>query len=300
MVGKQLLKKAGNLIPDPLYIKLKYRMRTGKTLNLKNPSGFNEKLQWLKLHDRDPRYAVMADKFEAKKFVSDRIGEAYIIPNLGIWKQFDDIDFDSLPNQFVLKCTHDSGCLVICKDKSTFHKAQAKKVIEKSLKTNYYWHAREWAYKNIEPRILAEQYMEDPQAQELYAGDTNTDGLIDYKFYCFHGTPRFLYVGYANMTDGKKDDALSFVDFDWNFTPFSRTDHKQIPTLPPKPDNLSEMIAVAEKLSAGIPFVRVDLYSLGGKTYFSELTFCPGGGFGPFSQAEWEREIGSWIHLENG
>lgn len=296
MVGKQLLKKAAHSIPDALFLKIKYRMRTGKVLNLKNPVGFNEKLQWLKLYDRNPIYTMLADKYEVKKYVAECIGEEYIIPNLGIWKHFDEIDFESLPNQFVLKCTHDSGGLVICKEKESFNKDHAKRKIEKCLKNNYYWHAREWAYKNIEPRILAEQYMEDSCAQYLYAHNTNSDGLIDYKFYCFHGEPKFLYVGYANLVDGVKDDALSFLDFDWNRTPFGRSDHKQISTLPPKPDNLNEMITIAEKLSTDIPFVRVDLYCLAGKIYFSEMTFCPGGGFSTFSPEEWELRIGDWIH----
>lgn len=297
MAVKQLLKATAKLVPDTLYLKIKYRMRTGKKLNLKNPVGFNEKIQWLKLHDRNPRYTLLADKYEAKKFVAERIGQEYIIPNLGIWDRFADIDFDSLPDQFVLKCTHDSGGLVICKDKSSFNKEAARRKIERSLKTNYYWHAREWAYKDIKPRILAEQFMEDSYAQDLYALGTNTDGLIDYKFYCFHGEPKFLYIGYANLVDGNKDDALSFIDFDWNFTPFNRADHKQIPVLPPKPDKFREMFGIAEKLSADIPFARVDLYCIDGKPYFSEITFCPGGGFGVFSPDEWEHQIGDWIHV---
>lgn len=297
MVGKQLLKTVTHIIPDELYLRLKYRVRTGKPLNLKNPSGFNEKLQWLKIHDRNPGYAMLVDKYEVKRFVSDRIGEDYIIPTLGVWERFEDIDFGMLPDQFVLKCTHDSGGLVICKDKSCFDEEEARRKINKSLKTNYYWHSREWAYKNVKPRILAEQYMVDTWAQRQFSQNAKTDGLIDYKFFCFHGVPKFLYVAYANLVDGKKDDLLSYIDFNWNLTPFYRVDHKQIPVLPPKPDNLEEMIMIAEKLSANIPFVRVDLYCIDGKIYFSELTFCPGGGFGLFSPEEWEKRIGDLIKI---
>lgn len=298
MSKKQLLKKLSHLIPDPIYIWLKYRMRTGKWLNLKNPSGFNEKLQWLKLHDRDPRYSVMADKAEVKKYVAECIGEEYVIPTFGVWDTFEDIDFSKLPEQFVLKCTHDSGGLVICKDKSQLDVESARKRIHKSLNTSYYWHAREWAYKDIKPRILAEQYIADPWAEQFLSQETNTEGLIDYKFYCFHGEPRFLYVAYANLVDGEKNDLLSFLDLDWNLAPFYRKDHEQIPVLPPKPDNLDEMIQIARKLSTDIPFVRVDLYSISGKIYFSELTFCPGGGFGLLSPEEWEKRIGDFIELK--
>lgn len=298
MNKKHLLKAVTHLIPDAMYLKLKYRMRTGKSLNLKKPSGFNEKLQWLKLHDRNPKYSMMADKAEVKKYVAECIGQEHIIPTFGVWNKFEDINFSALPEQFVLKCTHDSGGLVICRDKSWLDMEKAKKKINKSLKTSYYWHSREWAYKDIKPRILAEQYIADPWAQQWLSQETNTEGLVDYKFYCFHGEPKFLYVAYANLVNGEKNDLLSFLNLDWTPAPFFREDHEQIPVLPPKPQNLDEMIQIAEKLSADIPFVRVDMYCISGKVYFSELTFCPGGGFSLFSPEEWEKRIGDFIQLK--
>lgn len=184
---------------DETFLKMAYKRKFGKELDLNNPVTFNEKLQWLKLNDRKPEYTEMVDKFMAKKYVASIIGQEHIIPTLGVWSRFDDIDFDKLPTQFVLKCTHDSGGLVVCKDKSNLNKKAAKKKIEKSMKTNYYKGGREWPYKNVKPQIIAEEYMED----------ISGNGLTDYKFYCFNGVPKYLYV--SNGMDNHETARLSFL-----------------------------------------------------------------------------------------
>ena len=283
---KELLKTVSKLIPDRLYIAIKYRMTLGRFPNLKNPQTFNEKLQWLKLHSRNSEYTRMVDKYEAKKFIADTIGEEYIIPTLGVWDKFDDIDFDILPDQFVLKCTHDSGGLVICRDKSKLDIAAAKKKIESCLKTNYYWHGREWPYKNVKPRIIAEQYMDD-----------GAGGLRDYKFFCFNGMPRFIYI-----SQGLEDHStarISFYDLEGNKMPFGRSDYLPFDVDPDMPETLSEMIEYSSVLSekVGCPFVRIDFYCIKGKTYFGEITFSPCGGMMPFKPAEWDKKLGDYLDL---
>lgn len=274
-----------NWLPDKIFLKLVFWARMNKKLNLKNPQTFNEKLQWLKLYNRKPEYTSMVDKYEAKKYVSERIGDEYIIPTLGVWDSFEDIDFDSLPNQFVLKCTHDSGGLVICRDKAALDKNAAREKINKSLKNNFYYQGREWPYKNVKPRIIAEEYMEDANMQELR----------DYKFYCFNGKVKYLYIseGLENHSTAK----ISFVSLDWTFAPFNRSDYKPFDSLPQKPFHFYEMIKVAEELSAGINFLRVDLYEIQKKIYFSELTFTPCSGFMPFNPEEWDAKLGELLLL---
>ena len=284
-------------IPDKLCVSILYRIHTKKRLRLDPPQTFNEKLQWLKLYDRNPRYTQLADKYLGKKLAAAIIGEEHIIPTLGVWDSFDEIPFDELPDQFVLKCTHDCGGLVVCKDKARLDRAAARNKIVPCLKRNYYWAGREWPYKDIPPRIIAEPYMTDSHVIGNPALDPDADGLLDYKFYCFGGEPRFLYVAFANMKRGVKRDQLSFFDFSWQPTPFYRLDHEQLPFALEKPENLEEMIDIARRLAQGIPFVRVDLYNLSGQVYFSEMTFIPGCGFGPFQPEEWERKLGDWIEL---
>ncbi|MBO5868918.1 MAG: glycosyl transferase [Oscillospiraceae bacterium] len=288
MSAKSLIKKATRIIPDKLYIQLKFLMRLKRLPNLQNPKTFNEKLQWLKLHDRKPEYTTMVDKYEAKRYVAERIGEEYIIPTLGVWDSFDEIDFDSLPDQFVLKCTHDSGGLVICRDKSKLDKAAARKKIEASLQVNYYWQGREWPYKNVKPRILAEAYMED---------ENEAQGLTDYKFFCFNGEPRMIYV-----SQGLEDHAtarISFYDLEGKPMPFRRSDYRPIDTEMVLPSNFAEMTDTARTLAKLVdcPFLRVDLYSVKGQMFFSEITFSPCGGMLPFEPLAWEEKLGEWISL---
>ena len=273
-----------NWLEDEQYVKLQFRAQVGKWPNLKNPETFNEKLQWLKLHDRKPIYTTMVDKYAVKKYVADLIGEEYIIPTLGVWDKFEDIDFDALPNQFVLKCTHDSGGLVICRDKDSLDKRKAKEKIERSLKRNYYWSGREWPYKDVKPRIIAEQYMQD---------DGGKEELSDYKVLCFNGEPKLVEVHRGRFGGGHTQD---FYDTDWNKTLFNQPDVPMSDEVMDKPVFAEEMLMLSRKLSAGIPHVRVDWYYTNGHLYFSELTFFDSSGFDPFMDDQ-DTEIGSWLVL---
>lgn len=271
-------------IPDKQYLQIMYRIRMGKKLNLDNLQTFNEKLQWLKLYDRRPEYTIMVDKYEAKKYVADRIGAEYIIPTLGVWDKFDDIDFDKLPNQFVLKCTHDSGGLVICRDKKSLDIQAARKKIEKSLKSNFYWVGREWPYKNVKPRIIAEQYMEDNSSKDLK----------DYKFFGFGGQVKCFKVDFDRFVEHH----ANYYDPTGNILHFGEK------ICPPNfdanivmPNNLKLMDELAEKLSQNMPFLRADFYDVNGKVYFGELTFYPASGFGKFTDEAWDEQLGKWIKL---
>ena len=274
-----------NKMSDEAYLKMLWRRRFRKKLNLENPKTFNEKLQWLKLHDRKPEYTRMVDKYEAKQYVAERIGEAYIIPTLGVWDSFDQIDFDALPDQFVLKCTHDSGGLAICRDKATFDKEKAKEKIERSLKRNYYWSCREWPYKDMKPRIIAEKYMEDAKTRELR----------DYKFFCFDGVAKALFVATERQKEGE-EVKFDFFDMDFKHLDF-RQGHPNAQKCPEKPEMFIEMKELAGKLSQGIPHLRVDFYEVNGKVYFGELTFFHFSGLVPFRPEKWDRIFGSWINL---
>ncbi|MBQ4131506.1 MAG: glycosyl transferase [Clostridia bacterium] len=273
------------VLPDKTHIKMRFKLKTGKKLNLENPQTFNEKLQWLKLYDRKHIYTTMVDKYEVKQYIAERIGEEYIIPTLGVWDSFDDIDFDALPNQFVLKCTHDSGGLVICKDKNTFDKAAAKEKIEKSLKRNYFLIHREWPYKNVKRRIIAEKYMEDSKTSELR----------DYKFFCFDGVVRAMFIATERQKAGE-EVKFDFYDADGKHLEL-RQGHPNATVCPEKPKTFDEMKRLAEKLSKGIPQVRVDFYEVNGKVYFGELTFSHFAGMVPFEPEEWDYTFGSWIEL---
>lgn len=275
-----------NWMNDESYIKLLYFTIFKKFPNLKDPRTFNEKLQWLKLHDRKPEYIKMVDKFEAKKYVADIIGEEYIIPTLGVWEKFDDIDFGSLPEQFVLKCTNDSGGVVICRDKNKFDKTAAKKKINKGLRENFFYFGREWPYKNIKPRIIAEKYMTDESGTELK----------DYKFFNFDGKPKLIQVDYDRFVEHKRN----LYTTDWKYIEAAiqyPTDRDHIIK---KPEVLDQMIAIAEKLSAGIQHVRTDFYCIDEKVYFGELTFYHESGFGKFEPERLDIEMGSWIKLPSG
>lgn len=285
MSPKEILRRASCILPDKTYIKMKYRMKFHRKIDLKKPKTFNEKLQWLKLYDRKPEYSQMVDKYEAKKYVASIIGEDHIIPTLGVWERFEDIDFDALPNQFVLKCTHDSGGLVICRDKSKLDKVVAEKKINASLRTNYFYQGREWPYKNVKPRIIAEKYMEDGSSKNL----------TDYKFYCFNGIPKYLYV--STGLENHATASISFLTLDWVFAPFGRSDFKPFTELPPKPTKFDEMLEITARLSAGYKFLRVDLYQIENQIYFSEYTFSPCGGMMPFDPPEWDEELGKLIDL---
>lgn len=271
---------------DSFYLKYVYKEQTGKKLNLKNPQTFNEKLQWLKIHDRKDIYTTMVDKYEAKKYVASIIGDEYIIPTLGVYDSFDDIDFSKLPNKFVIKCTHDSGGLVICRDKKKLNILEAKQKIEKCLKKNYYYAWREWPYKNVKPRIIIEKYMEDAESNDLK----------DYKLFCFDGKPEFLYVseGLENHDTAK----MIFLDMNYKPTKFKRRDFNNFDTLPKKPINFELMKKFAAILSKNIKHVRIDFYEINSKLYFGEMTFYTSGGFIPFEPAEYDKLLGDLIDLK--
>lgn len=272
-------------LPDEVYIQLNYFAHFKKFCNLKNPKTYNEKLNWLKLHDRNPLYTTLVDKCEVKDYVSKIIGEEYIIPTLGVWEHFDDIDFDKLPNQFVLKCTHDSEGLIIVKDKHNFDKTVAKKKLEKALIQNFYYIGREWPYKNVKPRIIAERYMEDHTDNELR----------DYKFFCFDGEPKLMFVA--------SDRSSGNVKFDYFDMGFNHIDLQQkypnSETPLRKPNSFETMIQFAVALSKDFPHVRVDFYEVDGHLYFGELTFYHFSGFMPFKPPKWDDIFGEWLQLPN-
>ena len=215
-------------LSDKLYLKLKYWLLTGQSLNLKNPSGFCEKLQWLKLYDRKSIYTSLVDKLKVREYVSEKIGNEYLIPMYGAWTSPEEIDFSKLPNQFVLKCNHNSGeGMCICKDKSQINILEVKDKLQQALKKGYYDINRQWPYKDVERKIICEKYMVDDNVHKIKDVQIN-EGLIDYKFYCFHGEPKFLYVSCACIENGIKHDRLSFYNLDWTKAEFYRKDHPQL------------------------------------------------------------------------
>lgn len=281
MVIKDFIKR---LIPDSLYLKYRFKKLMGCSLNLRNPQTFNAKLQWLKLYDRRPQYSQLVDKCSAKKWVADKIGSQYIIPTLGVWEHFEEIDFDKLPSQFVLKCTHDSGSYVICKDKATFDIQSAKNKLSKALKTNFYYSNGEWPYKNVPPRIIAEQYMED-----------RNGAFVDYKFSCFNGVVDCVMVCLDRHLNDVK---FYFFDKEWNLKRLNvRGKNAPEGFTIPKPSCMDEMFEIAAKLSKGIPFVRVDLFECDGKVYFGEMTFYPDSGFDANLLPETDEYFGQLIDL---
>lgn len=278
------LVKFNFLFPDKFYLKLLFWLKMGKKLNLKHPKSYSEKLQWLKLYNRNPLYTSLVDKFLVKEYVSEIIGNQYVIPTLGVWNKFDDIDFNQLPNQFVLKCTHDSGGLVICKDKSKFDIKKARKKINKSLKCRYYKSYREWPYKDVVPKIIAETYMEDESGE-----------LKDYKFFCFDGKVKSLFIA-SDRQKEDEDTKFDFFDNEYNHLPFTNG-HPNAKFLPKKPQMFKEMVNLAEILSEGFPHVRIDLYEVGTKIYFGEMTFFHWSGFVPFNPESWDYKFGEWLQL---
>lgn len=275
--------KLGWNLKDETYLKIVYRIKIGRKLNLKNPTTFNAKLQWLKIHDRNPNYTDLVDKVKVRYYIKQVIGEEYLIPLLGVYDRFDDIDFETLPNQFVIKCNHDSGGVAICKDKATFDYEKARNKINRSLNNNYFYTGREYPYKNIQPKVIVEQYMEDTKEKEL----------IDYKIMCFDGVPKMSFTCSERYKDGLK---VTFFDIDWNKLPFER--HYPASSADIKcPKNYQKMLELSTKLSQGIPFVRVDWYEINGKLYFGELTFYPGSGMEEFNPEQWDEEIGKLIDL---
>ena len=261
-----------------------YRGIIGRKLDLTNPVSFNEKLQWLKIYDRNPLYTTLVDKYRVKQWVTDRIGSEHVTETYAMWERAEDIDISGLPDRFVLKTNHDCGGVAICRDRAAFDLDAAKKKLARHLKTNYFWRTREWPYKDVRPCVFAEEYL-DP--------DGGTCDLTDYKVMCFGGRARceFTCTGRA-----EGDLHVDFFDAGWNHLPFTRH-YPNADVTPEAPKRLREMIVDAERLADGIPFVRVDFYEVAGQYYFGEMTFFPGGGMEEFDPDCWDAELGSWIEL---
>lgn len=273
----------GHVSPEA-FLKRVYRIRMGRELDLENPKTYTEKLQWLKLYDHRPVYTTMVDKYAVKEFVAKKIGPEYVIPMLGVWNRVEDIDFDALPDRFVLKTTHDSGGIVVCKDKSKLDIPAARRKLNGFLKRNYYDHNREWPYKNVPHRIIAEVYMEDSKYQELR----------DYKFFTFGGEPKVLYIAQGR---GRGEPTVAdFFDMEFKHLPFT-IDHDMAPVPPEKPACFEEMKRLAAILSEGTPQLRVDFYEVDGKVYFGEMTFFHCSGMEAFHPEEWDRTFGDWVTL---
>ena len=283
-----VLHKLARWINDEQYLKMVYYCYFRKKLNLKNPTTFNEKMQWLKLYDKHKDYTDMSDKAAAKVIAEKYFGEDFIVPTYGVWEHFEDINFDDLPNQFVLKCTHNSGGTVICRDKSIFDEERAKKILNNCLRKNTYWGTREYPYKDIKPQIIAEQFLDD--------GRTKLSGLTDYKFFCFNGKVQFLYV-----SQGLEDHStaeISFFDLEGVRLPFKRSDFRSLDTFTP-PTKFKEMVGIVREVAQkmNLPFIRIDLYEVYGHLYFSEFTFFPCSGMLPFEPEEWDYKVGEWLKL---
>ena len=273
------------VVPDKVFLAVKFRLTMGYWMDFDNPKTYNEKLQWLKLYDRQPDYSQMVDKAGAKEYVAQRIGKQYIIPTIGIWDRPEDIPWNELPDQFVAKVTHDSGGIVICKDKKQLDIAAAITKLSNALKQDYYAVSREWPYKDVQRRIIVEQYMVDESGYELK----------DYKFFCFNGEPKMLFIA-TDRENPEEDTKFDFFDMDFNLLPFTNG-HEHAKVCPDKPKGFDTMVELARKLSAGIPHVRVDFYDINGHVYFGELTFYHWSGFVPFNPTEWDLKIGNWINL---
>lgn len=273
-------------MPDDEYLKRKFRVHMGKELNLESPQTFNEKLQWLKLYNRRPEYTMMVDKYRVRDYIKEQIGEEHLIPLLGVWDDPDEIDFDALPEQFVLKCNHNSGLgMCICKDKTNLNIPKVKSELRKGLKQDYYLTGREWPYKDVPRKIICEKYMTDK---------SETQGLTDYKFYCFGGKARVVMI--ASDRYSKQQTRFDYFDREYSHLPIVwGNPYSENP--PSKPAQFEQMLGVADQLSAGIPHVRVDLYCVNEQIYFGELTFFDGSGFDAIAPKKWDDTLGGWIEL---
>lgn len=274
-----------NSMPDEEYLKKMFHASKGKELDLADPKTFNEKLQWLKLYDRRPEYTMMVDKYLVRDYIAEKIGAQYLIPLLGVWDAPDEIDFSLLPDKFVLKCNHNSGRgMCICKDKSALNIKKVKADLKRGLSQDYYLTGREWPYKGVPHKIIAEQFMK-----------SDAGGLTDYKIHCFNGEPKLILVCKDRFTQtGLTED---FFSPQWEHLDIRRPTHPNSLTEIAKPAELSEILALAKKLSEGIPFLRVDFYIIDHKVYFSELTFYPASGFEKFVPEQWDDTLGSWLEL---
>ena len=296
---KKVLKKPYLILPvcwqkcsklirsDEFYLKVYYRMCLGKKLDLKHPQTFTEKIQWLKLHNTSPLCTQLVDKYSVREFVKEKIGEEHLVPLLGVWNRVEDIDFDSLPERFVLKTTHDSGGVVICRDKNKLDVQQACMVLKQSLSRNYFWKGREYPYKNVRPRIIAEQFMEGE----------DRGYLVDYKFFCFDGEPKVLFFASDRYNVQHTPPRFDYYDMDLNHLPVRSKGHENAETKLKLFPEFEQMKKLARVLSEGFPHVRVDLFISKGGVYFGEMTFHHDGGLVPFIPEEWDLKFGEMIKL---
>lgn len=281
------IRKASRLIPDRLYLSLLYYKHFHKFPNFNSPQTFNEKLQWLKLYDRRPEYTKMVDKYAAKLYIAEVIGEEYVIPTLGVWDRFEDIDFNKLPDRFVLKCTHDSHSVIICKDKAKLDIESARQKLTSSLSRNFFYYGREWPYKDVPPRIIAEAYMTDAPG---------VDSFTDYKFFCFDGVADCVMIC-LGRNEGKPK--FYFFNKKWELMRLNMSG-KNAPSdfTIPKPECMDMMFDVAERLSFNIPFARVDLYQSNGHIYFGEITLYPASGLDANILPESDLYFGELINIQ--
>lgn len=290
-IGHDVMRKHPNWLSDKWYLKLLWEDTYGYELDLKSPKNFNEKLQWLKLYDRKPVYTTMVDKYRVKQWIADKVGEQYVIPTLAVYNSVDEIDLDELPDQFVLKCNHDSGSIVICKDKSTFDLEGAKQKLGAALKKNYYWLYREWPYKNVKKCVIAEKFLEETEGDAI-VGKTPTD----YKFFCFNGEPRIFQS--CEDRDEKEGAILNFYAIDGNLLDIKDKYHnRRTESRASTPSNLEEMTKVSRILAEKKYFLRIDFFEIMGKTYCGELTFYENAGFCVFTPEKYNRILGDWIKL---
>lgn len=276
-----------SFLPDKMYLRLFYFATTGKKINFKNPKGYCEKLQWLKVNDRHSEYSRLVDKLAVRDHIDEVLGQGHMFPLLGKWKSFDEIDFSQLPEQFVIKCNHDSGSTKVIKNKSALTEKDFKemrKFFKRRLKSDFFYAGREYPYKGIDRYIIAEQLMIDEAQPEK--------SIEDYKFFCFNGEPKMMFVA----TDRSTDCRFDFYDMDFNHLDIYNI-HKNSDKIIEKPVMFEEMKKMAAKLSQGMRQVRIDLYELNGKIYFGEYTFFHGGGFQLFQPDEWEQRLGEWIDI---
>lgn len=275
-----------NWVPDAIYLKILYRLSLGESCNLKNPVKYNEKLQWLKLHDRKPEYEKMVDKYEVRAYIAEKLGEEYLIPCYGVYDSFEQIDFSKLPEQFVLKCTHDSGSVEICKDRNAFDIKKAGERLTEALKKNYYNTYREWPYKNVKPRIIAEKFMVDEAV----------DDLRDYKVMCFNGEAKLIEV-HENRFARDRGYTQTFYDREWNKLEIAQDGYMPEDDKREKPAKLEEMLALSETIAKDMYHARIDWYLIADKLYFGEITFYDGSGFTKFADEKDDIFLGGLIEL---
>ena len=270
---------------DKTYYQFRHLFKHRERVQLRDPQTFNSKLIWLNLYDRNPEYAAFVDKYEVREYITKRIGEKYLNELYGVYERVEDIDFESLPNEFVLKATHGSGWIIICDDKTRFDIGRAKKQMQSWLNKNFYDLYGEWIYKELKPRIICERYLRNE----------HESGLTDYKIYCFNDTPKFVQVD----MDRYQDHTRTYFDLNWQQIHFELGGCKASSSPIEKPGSLNEMIEIARVLCRGLKFLRVDLYLVDGKIFFGELTLYSGNGMLNFSPKQYDKKIGELLKLES-